>query len=81
MSLVAVENTVGIAVVSMVILGGGYLLVGALWYLMVYRPSREERRALAERASSPSPAGLSESQQRSGRATTAATDAQGLQRP
>ena len=63
--LVAVENTVGIAVISMVILGGGYLFVGALWYLMVYRPSREERRALAERTSSPAPAGDSEPHQRS----------------
>ncbi|MEP6954365.1 MAG: hypothetical protein ABI950_09925 [Solirubrobacteraceae bacterium] len=69
----AVENTVGIAVISMVILGGGYLFVGALWYLMVYRPSREERRALAKPTSGPAPASVSESQQHSDRSPTRST--------
>ena len=40
---VAAENTVGIAILSAVILAGGYAVVVGLWYLMVYRPSREER--------------------------------------
>ena len=45
---VAAENTVGIAIVSMAILAGGYVIVVGLWYLMVYRPSREERRTADE---------------------------------
>ena len=49
----AVENTLGLAVVSMAILAGGYLLVVGLWYLMVYRPAREERRAGAEPDATP----------------------------
>jgi hypothetical protein len=47
---VAAENTVGIAILSLVILAGGYAVVVGLWYLMVYRPSRDERRAADERA-------------------------------
>jgi hypothetical protein len=46
---VAAENTVGIAILSMVILAGGYAVVVGLWYLMVYRPARDERRAADER--------------------------------
>jgi len=42
-SPVAAENTVGIAVISLVFIVGGYLLLAALWYLMVYRPSRRDR--------------------------------------
>jgi hypothetical protein len=45
---VAAENTVGIAILSAVILAGGYAVVVGLWYLMVYRPSRAERRAAEE---------------------------------
>lgn len=45
---VAAENTVGIAILSAVILAGGYAVVVGLWYLMVYRPSRDERRAADE---------------------------------
>ena len=41
----AAQNTVGIAILSAVILAGGYAVVVGLWYLMVYRPAREERRA------------------------------------
>ncbi len=37
----------------MAILAGGYLLVVGLWYLMVYRPAREERRAGAEPDATP----------------------------
>ena len=39
----AAEHTVGIAILSMAILVGGYAVVFGLWYLMVYRPSRERR--------------------------------------
>ena len=51
-ALVAAENTVGIAILSAVILAGGYAVVVGLWYLMVYRPSRDERRAAESRAAS-----------------------------
>ena len=40
----AAENTAGLAILSMAILFGGYLVVVGLWYLMVFRPSREKRR-------------------------------------
>ncbi|MGI8623839.1 MAG: hypothetical protein ACR2NB_10250 [Solirubrobacteraceae bacterium] len=42
MSAIA-DNTTGIAVISLTIIVGGYLLVASLWYLMVYRPSRQRR--------------------------------------
>ena len=38
-------NTTGIALISLAFIVGGYVLVTALWYLMVYRPSRRERRS------------------------------------
>ncbi len=45
MSLVpgAAENTTGIVIISAVILVGGYVFLAALFYLVVYRPSRRER--------------------------------------
>ncbi len=49
----AAQNTVGIAILSAVILAGGYAVVVGLWYLMVYRPSRDERRAAEARRSKP----------------------------
>lgn len=51
-SLVVADSTVGIAVISLVFIVGGYLLVGVLWYLMVRRPSRDERMR-AERLARP----------------------------
>ena len=45
--LVAAENTTGIAIIALVFIIGGYLLLMALWYLMVYRPGRQA--AAAER--------------------------------
>ena len=38
-------NTTGIALISLAFIVVGYVLVTALWYLMVYRPSRRERRS------------------------------------
>lgn len=36
----AAENTTVIAIIAGVCIVGGYLLVMALWYVMVYRPGR-----------------------------------------
>ncbi len=38
----AAVSTAGVTLISLVFLLGGYLLVAALWYLMVYRPSRRD---------------------------------------
>ncbi len=38
----AAGSTAGITLISLAFLLGGYLLVAALWYLMVYRPSRRD---------------------------------------
>lgn len=46
---VGAANTVGVAVISLVFMVGGYLLLAVLWYLMVYRPSRRERLAREQR--------------------------------
>jgi hypothetical protein len=43
--LAASDNTVGIAVISMAFIVLGYGLVGALFYWMVYKPSRKKKRA------------------------------------
>jgi hypothetical protein len=41
----ASEHTVAIAIISLVVIVGGYLLLAGLFYVMVYRPRRDERRA------------------------------------
>jgi preprotein translocase subunit YajC len=48
----ASQRTVGLVAFSLVVLVAGYVLVGALFYFMVYKPSRDEKaakRAEAER--------------------------------
>ena len=37
-------NTTGLALISLAFIVGGYVLIAGLWYFMVYRPSRRERR-------------------------------------
>lgn len=41
--LLAAESPSGLVAVSVAFLVGGYLVVFALWYFMVFRPSRNER--------------------------------------
>jgi hypothetical protein len=42
---VAAENAVAIAVIALVFIVGGYVLLAWLWYVLVRKPSREERAA------------------------------------
>lgn len=44
-TLVATGAVVMVALISLVFIVGGYALLAALWYLMVYRPSRRDRAA------------------------------------
>ena len=43
--LAAAKDTSGLVAVSLAFLIAGFVAVGVLWYLMVLRPGREERRA------------------------------------
>lgn len=48
--LLAAQNQTAIELVSLVFLVAGFGLCGALWYVMVVRGGREERRLAAEKA-------------------------------
>jgi hypothetical protein len=43
--LAASQRTFGLVAFSLVVLVAGYLLVGVLFYGMVYKPSRDEKEA------------------------------------